>query len=120
MELTQLLCSNMFTQMVKKRLRDQHSLPGWEWKDEHLWYEGHIYVPEPLHLQLICNHHDHPTVGHFGHRKTIDLICQSCHWLALTWMAKQYIRSCTGCPGFKANWHILYVFLKQLAIHPCR
>src|SRR5258708_6351045 len=61
--------------MVKKRLRDQHSLPGWEWKDECLWYEGCIYVPEPLHLQLICNHHDHPMAGHFGHCKTIDLIC---------------------------------------------
>src|SRR5258707_1068873 len=120
MEVTQHLSSDTFTLMVKRRLRDQHALPGWEWKEEHLWYEGHIYIPEPLHLQLICNHHDHPTVGHFGHRKTINLICWSCHWLALTWMAKQYIRSCTGCPGFKANWHILYVFLKQLAIHPCR
>src|SRR5258708_33681941 len=83
MEVTQHLSSDTFTLMVKRRLRDQHSLPGWEWKEERLWYEGHIYVPKPLHLQLIHNHHDHPMVGHFGHRKTIDLIRQSCHWPGL-------------------------------------
>src|SRR5260221_11792421 len=52
---------------------------SWEWKDERLWYEGRIYVPKPLHLQLIHNHHDHPMAGHFGHRKTIDLICWCKH-----------------------------------------
>src|SRR5258708_926393 len=118
MEVAQHLSSNTFTLTVKRRLRDQHSLPGWEWKEERLWYEGRIYVPEPLHLQLICNHHDHPTVGHFGHHKTINLICWSCHWLGLTWIAKQYIRSCTECACSKANWHKLYGFLKQLPIPP--
>src|SRR6266404_722412 len=72
-EVTQHLTSDTFALTVKRRLRDQHSLPGWEWKEEHLWYEGHIYIPEPLRLQLIHNHHDHPMVGHFGHHKTIDL-----------------------------------------------
>src|SRR5258707_4806906 len=118
MEVAQHLSSDTFAQTVKKRLRDQHSLPGWEWKDECLWYEGCIYVPEPLCLQLICNHHDHPTVGHFGHRKTIDLICQSCHWLGLTQMVKQSIQSCMVCACSKANWHKPYGFLKQLPIPP--
>src|SRR5260370_38094939 len=95
MEVTQHLSSDTFTLIVKRRLRDQHSLPGWEWKDEHLWYEGCIYVPEPLHLQLIHNHHDHPMAGHFGHRKTIDLIHWSCHWPGLTHMVKHYIQSST-------------------------
>src|SRR5258708_789982 len=117
-EVTQHLASDTFTLTVKRRLRDQHSLPGWEWKEERLWYEGCIYVPEPLHLQLICNHHDHPTAGHFGHRKTIDLIHRSCHWPGLTRMVKQYIRSCTVCAHSKANRHKPYGFLKQLPIPP--
>src|SRR5258705_3878891 len=57
-------------------------------------------------------------VGHFGHRKTIDLICQSCHWPGLTQMVKQYIQSCTVCAHSKANRHKLYGFLKQLPIPP--
>src|SRR5258707_13692782 len=117
-EVAQHLSSDTFALMVKRRLRDQHSLPGWEWKEECLWYEGCIYVPKPLHLQLICNHHDHPTAGHFGHHKTIDLIRQSCHWPGLTQMVKQYIRSCTVCAHSKANRHKPYGFLKQLPIPP--
>src|SRR5258708_29391917 len=70
------------------------------------------------HLQLICNHHDHPMAGHFGHRKTIDLIRRSCHWPGLTQMVKQYIRSCTVCARSKANRHKPYGFLKQLPIPP--
>src|SRR5258708_30177389 len=70
-EVTQHLPSDTFALMVKRRLRDQHSLPGWEWKEERLWYEGRIYVPEPLRLQPICNHHDHPTAGPFCQPHTI-------------------------------------------------
>src|SRR5260221_14394237 len=99
--------------MVKRRLRDQHSLPGWEWKEEHLWYEGHIYVPEPLRLQLIRNHHDHPTAGHFCHRKTTDFIFQFCHWLGLISVGKKNIRPSTVCGHSKAKKHKPYGFFKK-------
>src|SRR5258707_4869404 len=78
-----------------------------------------IYIPKPLCLQLICNHHDHPTAGHFGHHKTINLICCLYHWLGLTRAVKQYSQSCTVCARSKANRHKLYGFLKQLPIPPC-
>src|SRR5258707_3925014 len=118
MDISKRLPGDTFAQTVKGRIRDQHPLPGWELWDECLWYKGRIYVPEPLHLQLIHNHHDHPTAGHFGHRKTIDLICRSCHWPDLTRMVKQYIQSCTVCARSKANRHKPYGFLKQLPIPP--
>ncbi len=70
-------------------------------------------------LQLICNHHNHPMAGHFGHHKTIDLIHCSYHWPGLTWMVKQYIQSCMVCACSKANRHKPYGFLKQLPIPPC-
>src|SRR5260221_5860890 len=56
--------------------------------------------------------------GHFGHHKTIDLICHSYHWPRLTQMVKQYIQSCTVCACSKANRHKPYGFLKQLPIPP--
>src|SRR5258707_1587855 len=89
-QVTQHLSSDTFALTVKRRLRDQHSLPGWEWKEECLWYEGRIYIPEPLHLQPICNHHDHPTAGHFCHHKNNHLNCQSFHWPGLNQNGKQY------------------------------
>src|SRR5260221_8781688 len=118
MEVAQHLSSDMFAQTVKGRLRDQCLLPGWELRDEHLWFEGRIYVHKPLCLQLICNHHDHPMAGHFGHHKTIDLIHHSYHWPGLTQMVKQYIQSCMVCACSKANQHKPYGFLKQLPIPP--
>src|SRR5258707_2178675 len=117
-EVTQHLSSDTFALTFKRRLRDQHSLPGWEWKEECLWYEGCIYVPEPLRLQLIHNHHDHPMAGHFGHRKTIELIRRSCHWPGLTQMVKKYIRSCTVCARSKSNRHKLTSFINQLTFLP--
>src|SRR5258708_6004716 len=118
MDISKHLPGDTFAQTVKGRIRDQHLLPGWELQDERLWFEGCIYVPEPLCLQLICNHHDHPMAGHFGHRKTIDLICRSYHWPGLTRAVKQYIWSCTVCAHSKVNWHKPYGFLKQLPIPP--
>jgi len=73
---------------------------------------------QTTHLQLIHNHHDYPMAGHFGHHKTIDLICHSYHWPRLTQMVKQYIQSCTVCACSKANQHKPYSFLKQLPIPP--
>src|SRR5258706_1849279 len=104
-DISQHLVGDTFAQMVKGRLQDQHLLPGWELRDEHLWFEGHAYIPEPLCLQLIHNHHDHPTpmAGHFGHCKTIDLICCLYHWPRLTWMVKQDIQSCTVYACSTAN-----------------
>src|SRR5258708_18920953 len=118
MDISQHLMGDTFTQTVKGRLQDQHPLPGWELRDEHLWFKGHTYIPKPIHLQLICNHHDHPMVGHFGHHKTIDLIHCSYHWTRLTQMVKQYIQTCTVCAHSKANQHKPYGFLKQLPIPP--
>src|SRR5258708_13011164 len=90
MDISKHLPGDTFAQTVKGRIRDQHPLPGWELRDEHLCFEGCIYVPEPLHLQLICNHHDHPMAGHFRHHKTINLICCSFHWPGLTREFKHY------------------------------
>src|SRR5258708_2222484 len=118
MDISKHLPGDTFTQTVKGRIRDQHPLPGWELWDECLWCKGCIYIPKPLCLQLIHNHHDHPTVGHFGHHKTINLICCLYHWLGLTRVVKQYIWSCMVCARSKANWHKLYGFLKQLPIPP--
>src|SRR6266436_893126 len=118
MDISKHLPGDTFAQTVKGRIRDQHPLPGWELRDEHLWFKGHIYVPKPLCLQLIRNHHDHPMAGHFGHHKTINLIRCSYHWPGLTRVVKQYIRSCTVCAHSKANRHKLYGFLKQLPIPP--
>ncbi len=69
-----------------------------------------------LWLHTICNHHDHPTAGHFGETKTTELVHHKFHWPGLRCMVKDYVRSCTSCVCTKAPCHKPYSLLKQLPI----
>src|SRR5260221_1527411 len=69
-----------------------------------------------LWLHTICNHHDHPTAGHFRETKTMELVCHKFHWPSLRCMVKDYIRSCTSCACTKVPCHKPYGLLKQLPI----
>src|SRR5260370_29656762 len=69
-----------------------------------------------LQLHTICDHHDHPTAGHFRETKTTELVCRKFHWPGLRCMVKDYIRSCTSCVHTKVLHHKPYGLLKQLPI----
>ena len=91
---------------------------GWTFQTEQLRFNGCLYVPNNTHLrlQIICNHHDHPTVGHLGQWKMINLIRCTFHWPGLLAMVRKYVRSCTTCARGKATCHKPYGLLKQLPI----
>ena len=53
--------------------------PRWTCDDNGLYYiDSHVYVLDvnDLHLRVLRAKHDHPTVGHFGCNKTLDLVRQ--------------------------------------------
>jgi len=85
-------------------------------------FRNQLYVPDQgtLWLQVIHNHHDHPSAGHFGEARTLDLVCWGFHWLGLQKTVMDYVKSCTSCTWAKAPCHRLYGKLKQLLIpsHP--
>src|SRR5258707_10614777 len=91
---------------------------GWEWVEGQLRFQGRLYVPdqEILHLQVICNSHDHPSAGHFGEARTSELIRHNFHWLGLRQMVKDYVASCATCAHAKSPRHKPYGKLKQLLI----
>lgn len=45
-----------------------------------LRHHGRIYVPEALRATIIEQHHDDPLAGHFGARKTLELISRKYYW----------------------------------------
>ena len=47
-----------------------------EWKDEHWWYQGKIWIPndEELRTSLIHKNHDDPLARHGGTAKTTQLV----------------------------------------------
>jgi len=74
--LTQDLCSKLGTSDLPS---------GWEWAEGQLRFQGCLYIPdqEILCLQVICNHHDHPSAGHFREARTSKLIHCNFHWPGL-------------------------------------
>ena len=54
-----------------------NSDPRWSIDDQGLLhYDDCIWVldSDDLQLQILLNNHDHPTTGHYGQNKTLDLV----------------------------------------------
>src|SRR5258707_311467 len=64
------------TMKLQEQTKSANQLDGWMEREGHLLFHERLYVPNKgmLHLHTICNHHDHPTAGHFRETKTMELI----------------------------------------------
>jgi len=53
-----------------------------QWKDDRLWYQGKIWIPneEDLRTAFIHQCHDDPTAGHGGTAKTTDMVSRRYYW----------------------------------------
>src|SRR5258708_4580958 len=118
MDITQAAKSDHLTQELHSNLGTPGLPSGWEWSEGQLKFQGCLYLPdqEILHLQVICNHHDHQVAGHFGEARTSELIHRNFHWPGLRRMVKDYVASCTTCACAKSPRHKPYRKLKQLLI----
>src|SRR5258708_21702551 len=111
-----------FARKIRGQIKAANHPEGWTEQDGRLLFRDRLYVPDEgtLCMQIIHNHHDHTTAGHFRETKTTELIHHRYHWLGLKCMVKDYVRSCTSCACTKAQRHKPYGLLKQLPIpiHP--
>ena len=85
-----------------------------EWRDEHLWYEGKIWVPEDegIRTTIISRCHDDPLAGHGGTAKTTELITRQYYWPMMRETIKRYIKNCDMCQRSKAVRHAPYGLLQ--------
>ena len=89
-----------------------------EWRDEHLWYEEKIWVPENegLRTTIISRCHDNPLAGHGGTAKTTELITRQYYWPMMRETIKQYIKNChmiTGKETTAENMENLHQTLRE-------
>ena len=86
-----------------------------EWKDEHLWYQGKIWIPndEELRTSLIRKNHDKPLAGHGGTAKTTKLVSRQYYWPRLRETIIQYVKNCDICQRSKVVRHAPYGMLKS-------
>src|SRR5260221_6670051 len=101
---------------IREQIKTANQPDGWTEREGCLLFCEQKYVPNKgtLRLHTIRDHHNHPTAGHFGETKTMELICHNYHWPGLRRMVGDHIRSCTSCTCTKATCHKPYGLLKQL------
>jgi len=85
-----------------------------QWKDEYLWHQGKIWVPnkEGIRTNLIRQHHDIPQAGHGGTAKTTELIQRKYYWPHMRNTITQYVKNCDICQRTKVVRHAPYGLMK--------
>ena len=88
------------------------------WKDSNkiLNHQDLPYVPEIIRTQLISRHHNDPLAGHFGIKKTRELVARKYYQESLCHDVNIYIRGCDVCLASKAVKHKPYENLQQLPV----
>ena len=83
-----------------------------------LLYDGKVYVPDnnDVKLRILREKHDHPTAGHQGFRKTLDLVRREYYWPSMRKFVSDYCTTCDPCARAKPSRHKPYGLLKQLPI----
>ena len=101
---------------AKKLRSEQVLLQSWKNIKQVLYYQGFPYVPKFIRLKLISRHHDDPPAGHFGIKKTWELIAKKYYWPTLQQDIGAYIKGCNVCLALKAVCHKLYGNLQSLFV----
>ncbi len=110
------------TEMHYKRIPKGGTTVGstdWSIDEKNLLrYKGAVYVPNEasIRAELLQTHYDDPYAGHFGLRKTLELIRRKYYWPHLRKHVKAYIRTCEECQRTKTRRHKPYGELGALPV----
>jgi len=89
-------------------------------KDNILYYldaEGpKLVIPASLKTVILQSHHDDPLCGHFGSRKTINLISRRYYWKTLAKDVAEYCRLCQLCQKNKPMRRKIVADLKPIQV----
>jgi hypothetical protein len=87
--------------------------------DDHLvLFQGRLYVPdnEDIKTSILSQCHDHPSAGHFGRYKTVELVSRDFYWPHLSKFVSHYIQTCEVCQRSKKQRHLPHGLLQPLPI----
>ncbi len=71
---------------------------------------------EIIRMKLISRHHNNTLVGHFGIKKTWELIARKYYWPTLRTDVEFYINGCNVCLASKSVMHKPYGNLQSLPV----
>lgn len=91
---------------------------GYNIKNNVLYFHNRVYVPDIdcIRLKIIQEFHDSQNAGHFGSRKTFNLVHRYYHWPKIKQYIQSYVKTCDTCHRNKSPRHKPHGFLKPLEI----
>ncbi|QRV77028.1 Retrotransposable element Tf2 protein [Ceratobasidium sp. AG-Ba] len=103
--LTTLIASTKKKEDLPPSIRKQYD--KYEWKEDLLWYEGQIVIPEnkEIRLAILEMHHDNPIAGHQGPVRTLELISRRYYWQAMKQQVNRFVETCEICQRSKGHKH---------------
>ena len=83
-----------------------------------LRYQGAAYVPPDgaVRDEIMKINHDDPTAGHYGQKKTLELVRRKYYWPAMHKDVAEYVQTCDLCQRAKAVCHRPYGKLQGLPL----
>jgi hypothetical protein len=89
-------------------LAEEHGVPAmlfrqyqsyWQQHDGLLYYQMQLYVlaAEGARTKVLHCHHDDPIVGHFGMKRTLELVARKYYWPGIAREVKAYTQTCSTC-----------------------
>ncbi len=77
----------------------RHYQSHWSEQEGLLYYRTLLYVPADggARREVLRRHHDDPIAGHFGARRTLDLVARKYYWPGMLRDVKAYTKACSTC-----------------------
>ena len=91
-------------------------------EDQLIYYKGRLQLPNDnqLRLDVLTEEHDSRVAGHFGQKKTLELVSRNFYWPEMEGWIKKYVGSCDECQRNKSPRHArfgLYNRWNYLTLH---
>ena len=99
-----------------RKIRAEKLGRNWDDSNEILHHQGLPYVLKIIRTELISRHYDDLLAGHFGIKKTRELVARNNYWETLRHDVKVYVKGCNVCLVCKPVGHKLYGNLQQLPV----
>jgi len=79
-------------------------------------YNNLIYIPDQLRLDILTRYHEKPAAGHFGVKRTLELISRNFWWPKMEDDVKNFVKSCETCMRNKKSRHRKFGLLQPLDV----
>ena len=89
---------------------------GYQDIDRLLYHQSLLFVPEAIQMELISRYHNNPLAGHFGIKKTRELLARKYYWPTFRHNVKAYVKGCDVYLVSKAIRHKPYDDLQSLPV----